>query len=136
MPYMKLFTDGRCNNHEPDPAKRTIRAVVTDETGKKLVDKLLKGGSNNIAELWAVAEALKFAKECGITELDLHTDSRNNLAWIDGRIGKNLNDRNAVLKLMLAINTFRQNVKLNLTWIPRKNNVAGVYIENNPFDAS
>ena len=132
---MKVFTDGGCNNHEPDPTKRTIRAVVTDENGTMLVDKVLKGGSNNIAELWAVAEALKFAKECGIEELELFTDSKNNFAWIEGRIGNGLNDRKAVLKLVAAINHFRSYVKLKLFWIPREVNLAGIYIEKNAFES-
>ena len=126
-----MYSDGACDNSEPDPKRRTIRAVVTDENGILLVDKTLTGGSSNIAELWAVAEALAFAKSCGIPALDLFTNSQNNLAWIEGRVGKKLNDRTAVWKLIAAITNFRESVRLTVTWIPREQNVAGHYIDRN-----
>jgi ribonuclease HI len=127
---MKVYTDGSCNNNEPDPKKRIVRVVVTDETGSVLVDKTLTGGSSNIAELRAVAEALAFAKSGGVPDLDVYTDSRNNLAWINGRVGKKLNDRTAVLNLIAAIMNFCETIRLTLTWIPREQNLAGHYIEH------
>jgi ribonuclease HI len=128
---MKMYTDGSCNNNEPDPKKRIIRAVVTDENGICLVDKTLTGGSSNIAELWAVAEALAFAKSGSIPALDVYTDSRNNLAWINGRVGKKLNDRATVWNLIAAITNFRECVQLTVSWVPREQNLAGHYIERN-----
>lgn len=106
-----------------------MRIVVSDEAGIVLVEKTLKGGSSNVAELWAVAEAMPFAKSCGITDLTIYTDSRNTLAWLDGRIGKKLNDRVAVMNLLLTINGARRQVKMAATWIPREQNIAGIYIE-------
>jgi len=47
---------------------------------------------NNIAELLAVKEALVWATEHGYEAIEIRTDSRNNLAWVAGRIGKKLND--------------------------------------------
>ena len=77
--------------------------VVTDEIGTLRVRKTTKGGSSNIAELWAVAEAMLHAKKEHVSEIEVFTDSQNNLAWLKGNIGKKLNDRNAVMNLLTAI---------------------------------
>ena len=112
-----------------------MRAVVTDEAGIILVDKVLQGGSSNIAELWAVTEALLFAKSCKITDLDLYTDSRITIGWLKGHVGKKLNDRAAVMNLLTTINNLRTKIGMNATWVPREQNVAGVFIERNPHEA-
>jgi ribonuclease HI len=92
-----LFTDGGClNNDQHDVSKRRMIAVVSDRTGAVLVERWQNGGSNNIAELWAVNEALKRAKDHEWNAVEVRTDSRNNFAWSAGRIGKKLNDRRAV----------------------------------------
>jgi ribonuclease HI len=132
---MKLYTDGGCTNNQNDPTKRQMRIVVADETGMVLAEHTMKGGSNNIAELWAVAEALVFANGCGIGDLDLYTDSQNTLAWLDGNVGKKLNDRVAVMNLLHTINTLRERVRMTVTWIRRENNLAGIYIEENAVAA-
>jgi ribonuclease HI len=106
-----------------------MKAVVTDETGIVLVEKTLKGKSNNIAELWALAEALLFARQCAVPDVEIYTDSRNNLAWVDGRIGKKLNDRQAVLTLHQFISTLRSKIPTTITWVPRDKNLAGLYLE-------
>jgi ribonuclease HI len=131
---MKIFTDGGCSNQiDPDHTKRVMRIVVTDENGTVLVDKTKTGGSNNVAELWAVTEALLYVKNCESPAdqkiADVFTDSTNTLAWIDGRVGDNINDKTAVSHLLTAVYRLRGKVKLKLTWIPRKQNVAGIYME-------
>ncbi len=108
-----------------------MRIVVADETGTPLVEKTRHRGSNNIAELWAVAEAIMFAKHCGITGIHVFTDSKNNLAWLDGNVGNNLNDRTSVMNLLEAITNLRRRVAMTVTWIPRERNLAGLYIERN-----
>lgn len=80
-----------------------MKIVVTDETGIVLLEKSKKGGSNNIAELWAVAETMLFARSCGIPEVHIYTDSKNTKAWLQGRIGKKLNDRVSVETLLTCI---------------------------------
>ena len=133
---MRLFTDGGCSNQiDPDHSKRVMRIVVTDENGTVLVDKTKTGGSNNVAELWAVTEALLYVNNCDIPAdqkvADVFMDSTNNLAWIEGRVGKNINDKTAVSHLLTAVYRFRKEVRLTLTWIPRKKNIAGIYMERN-----
>jgi len=125
-----LYTDGGCtNNDQPDIRKREMIAVVSDSNGSVLVETYLHGGSNNIAEFLAVKEALVWAKENGCDAVEVRTDSRNTFAWVAGRIGYALNDRNAVLDLYETINRLRQDVHLDLVWVPRNANLAGKYIE-------
>jgi hypothetical protein len=81
--YCTVFTDGGCsNNNQPELFKRHMRAVVLAEwDGRILADIQQRGGSNNIAEFMAVEQALLWAKLYGYTQLEIRTDSRNNLAW-------------------------------------------------------
>ncbi len=109
--------NGRCSPLSPIP-----RAAV-------LVEKWRHAGSNNIAELWAVHEALTWAVEHGHDAIEIRTDSTNKFAWVAGRIGKKLNDRAAVLDLYETIRRLREQVRLELVWVPREENLAGHYIE-------
>jgi ribonuclease HI len=128
---MKIFTDGGCsNNDQLDQTKRRMVAVVTDSQGNVLVERVKSGsGSNNIAELWAIQLGMEWARQHGNHELHISTDSRNNLAWTFGKIGKKLNDRSAVLALREQIDEFRLDIELELLWVPRKQNMAGHYID-------
>jgi hypothetical protein len=58
----------------------------------------------------------------------IFTDSWNTVHWSKCRkLGKRLNDREAVLALQAFIAACR--VKFSLTWIPRAQNLAGHYLE-------
>ena len=127
---MKVYIDGGCQPNSGPVEKRIIRCVVTDESGIVLVDKTSRGGSNNIAELWALCEALEFAKSCqNVSSLEIFTDSKNNIAWFNGRIGKKLNDRQMVLTLYGLVCKLCLEVPTTVTWLPRHNNLAGLHIE-------
>lgn len=131
-----LYTDGAClGNEQRDASQRIMRAVVSDGRGTILVSVTQPGGSNNIAELWAVELALQWAKDSGHKTVKVKTDSTNTLAWLDGRIGKKMNDRNAVLKIWSRINVLRRDVKLTLAWIPREENLAGMILEEQELTA-
>ena len=65
---MKVYTDGRCTNNQGPMDKRSMRAGVVDETGSVLIDKTMNGGSNNIAEVWAIAEGLQTVRR--VTDAD------------------------------------------------------------------
>ena len=59
---MKSVVDGGCSNNDRlNQSIRQMIAVVTDENGTVLVHKTKMKGSNHIAELWAILEALVFA---------------------------------------------------------------------------
>ena len=127
-----LYTDGGCtNNDQPDIRKREMIAVVSDSNGSVLVETYLHGGSNNIAEFLAVKEALVWAKENGCDAVEVRTDSRNTFAWVEDRIGKRLNDRGTVMDLYQTISRLREQVRMELVWVPRAANLAGMYIEKN-----
>jgi ribonuclease HI len=128
---MVLYVDGGCSgNDQRDMTKRRMVAVVTDDTGVVLSERRETGGSNNIAELMAVHDALVWATSQYQHDVEARTDSRNNLSWVNGKkVGKSVNDRATVLDLRVRIATLRQRVCLTLTWVPRDENKAGQYIE-------
>lgn len=107
-------------------------AVVSDDKGNVLVERKEKGGSNNIAELMAVDEALKYCIKNNIANVEIRTDSKNNFAWVLGRkVGKNVNDKSKVMQIKESIRQARTKVYLHLKWVGRDSNLAGHYIENN-----
>src|SRR5260370_14436955 len=97
-----LYTDGGCSgNEQRELSKRNMIAAVTDEHGTILIDKHQEGGSNNIAELLAVKEALEWCVAKKICDVEIRTDSTNNLAWVLGKkVGKKINDRDAVIAVV------------------------------------
>src|SRR5262249_4681313 len=131
MPKIILYTDGACSgNDQKDITKRKMIACVSEFSGDIVVEKHQEGGSNNIAELLAVKEALFYAINNGFDEVEIRTDSRNNFSWVLGKkVGKHINDRNAVLILKTEIAAALKNIKLNLEWTPRESNLAGRYLE-------
>ena len=67
----------------------------------------------------------------GVTDVEVRTDSRHNFSWVFGRkVGKGLNDREAVLRLREEIGRLRQQVKLHLVWVSRDQNRAGQYLNS------
>lgn len=135
MSYDKkiLFVDGGCtNNNQLDYNKRDMVSVVTDEKSNIISEKLEKqGGSNNIAEILAVRNALNYCFEKKIKEVIIYTDSRVNIAWVyNKRLGKKLNNRERVIQIRSEIKEFLKFIDLILILIPRDENLAGIYIEN------
>jgi ribonuclease HI len=129
---MVLYVDGGCSaNGQLDLTKRRMVAIVTDDQGVVLSERHLSGGSNNIAELIAVRDALIWARDHDQpSQFEIRTDSRNNIAWVfSKKIGKKLNDRAAVEALRIEITQLRQRVDMRLEWIPRDENIAGHVIE-------
>ncbi len=127
-----LYVDGGCSgNMHKDIAARVMSACVSDEHGTILVDKCKQGGSNNIAELWSVVEALTWCAQNGVKTCCVYTDSRNSLSWanLSRRLGKHLNDRRAVELLRAELGVLLRLVKMELVWLPRDENVAGRYLE-------
>jgi ribonuclease HI len=126
-----FYIDGGCKgNQQLNLSKRKMVAVVVDETGHVLIEKTESGGSNNIAELLAAKEALFWCMSHHVYEVEIRTDSQNNIAWIEGKnVGKKLNDRNAVILLKNTIRACRMHVYVDFKWIPREENLAGHYLE-------
>ena len=80
-----LYVDGGCiGNAQRDITKRKMVSVVTKKDGTVVVEEHNEGGSNNIAELIAVKEALKYCLSVGKDSAKIITDSKNNLSWVYG----------------------------------------------------
>lgn len=145
---MRFYIDGGCsNNGQKDQSKRQMVYVVTSEEGDILVDKKHPslGGSNNIAELLACKEAVDYAYEHGIEDVEIVTDSSNTIAWVTGK-GKFKNVNNPLMtkyiygeiKKRLAppknqtLPSLDDSFKVSLTFtqVPREQNKAGHHIEN------
>lgn len=128
---MVLYIDGGCSgNNQRDEAKRVMVAVVTDLDGTVVSTWTGQGGSNNIAELIALRDALVYADRHGATDAEIYTDSQNTQAWVrSGRVGKQINDRDRVIDLLDDVRLLRQRVSLELIWVPRDENLAGHVIE-------
>jgi ribonuclease HI len=127
-----LYTYGGCSgNNQPDAKKRTMVATVSDFAGTLLVHKSdQNGGSNNIAELWAVELALQWAADQKCEAVEIRTDSRNNLPWVRGNVGMDVNDYDRVLQIKKSIDVLRQQVQLALIWVRREKNLAGFFLES------
>lgn len=129
---MNFYVDGGCSgNGQRVFSARKMVMIVTDDDGIVVSENTDVGGSNNIAELRAVRDALALAARCDLARVTVFTDSRNNLSWCDARskLGKKLNDRVAVVALRSEIASLRERVEMTLVWIPREENKAGHYIE-------
>jgi ribonuclease HI len=128
---MELYIDGGCSgNWQRDMSKRTMVAVVTDGHGDVVSEWRGSGGSNNIAELIALRDALTYADYHRWPSVVIYTDSQNIIAWArSGKPGKKLNDRTRVLELLVKVSQLMQSVYTELRWVPRDRNLAGHVIE-------
>src|ERR1017187_7283112 len=80
---MTFYVDGGCKgNNFLDESKRTMRAVVCDDAGTALIDLEMKGGTNGIAELWALVEGMIVARHAKLEEVQIYTDSSNLIGWV------------------------------------------------------
>ena len=49
-------------------------------------------------------------------------------ARLKGNVSKTLNDRNAVMNMLTAIENLKKSVCMSVSWIPREENLAGIYL--------
>ena len=129
---MKLFIDGGCSgNDQKDMRKRRMISVVADERNNILIEEKSRGGSNNIAEFIALYEAIRYCVENKIENVEIITDSKNNLSWFNGQLKKRKqNNFEWILSIRNQIDRTRKQVNINLIWRPREENLAGRYIES------
>lgn len=126
------YVDGGCKgNQQLNYAKREMVSVVLNENGGLLSEEWASGyGSNNMAELIAIRDAMKCAVGRGVKKLNIRTDSKVAESWVSGgRVGKDVQNKEALLSLLEEINGFRKDIELRIIWIPREHNLAGWYIE-------
>ena len=94
-----LYTDGGCTGNEQLDASQRVMSAVVSGADNTILVHLIR------------------------------TDSTNTLAWVQGRIGRKMNDRNAVLEAWSRINLLRRDADLTLHWIPGEQNLAGKFLE-------
>jgi len=126
-----LHIDGGCSgNKQKNYHKRSIISVVTDINGNVLIEKTEKGGSNNIAEFIALKEAVKYCVNHKIKQVEIITDSQNNINWLKRLKKKKQNNYELVAEIREEIVELSKFVDVDLIWKPREENIAGRYIEN------
>ena len=130
---MIIYTDGGCtNSNQKDQSIRQLIMVATDDSGEVLVERIINGGSNNIAELLAVLYALEWVmEEFILSDIVIKTDSKIAIGWIEsGKFGKHLNNRELVAEIREKIAALCKDIKVSFEWVPREKSLAGHYIEN------
>lgn len=75
MVSIKIYTDGAC---VPNPGECGCGVVIIDTNDKILsvMSEYIGIGTNNIAELTGILRGLTRAKELGITDITIYTDSK------------------------------------------------------------
>ena len=83
MNKIKIYIDGACSGN---PGKAGIGAVFYDEKGQQICElsHYLGNATNNIAEYQSLISALKKAKEIGLDNLFIYTDSELLARQING----------------------------------------------------
>jgi len=128
----KLYVDGGCsNNGQLNYFLRDMVIVVTDNKGTVISEENENGGgSNNIAEIWAVKNALRYCLDKNIKKVNIYTDSENNIKWLKSyKVGEKVNNRELVISLLNEILEMRKSVLVQFLWVRREVNLAGHYIE-------
>jgi ribonuclease HI len=129
---MNIYIDGEC---KPNPGKGRSVVVIENKNGEPIkIKKKLNDTTNNIAEYEALILALEHITKNivdALTEkITIYTDSK--LIW--GHINKNwkVNSNKSIVdkakNLLKDINEI--GIEVDIRWIMRDKNVAGIMIEN------
>lgn len=110
----------------PNPSQRGGGFTVVDESGRLVVSQTLRkpNFTNNEAELWAVAAALTKAGPGDV----VRTDAQTMLWWVNSGVIKSF-DRRDLMPLCRYAHGLLINKECQLVWIPRHENLAGIYNE-------
>lgn len=118
---MKIYCDGFCKGGNPSKIGGGC-VVFNGEYHKK---EVFKGNfTNNEAELLGILEAAKIAEDGD----EIYTDSFCASCWVVKGKSKVRPDLNFLMK---EAKELLQTKDLKLFQIPREENLAGIYIENN-----
>lgn len=130
---MNIYIDGECR---PNPGKgRSVVVVEDKKEGLIKLSKKLEEVTNNIAEYQAFILAIEYLKKNVMNALSdgkviIYTDSK--LIW--GQLIKGWNvksNKELVNEAKKLFNDVREvGINLEVRWIPREKNIAGIMIEN------
>lgn len=127
------YIDGGCSaNNQTDQTKRVMVSVVTNDLGDvELECEYVGFGSNNIAEFMTLRSAIDIAIAEQYDSVKILTDSKNNIAWFNkkGHKFKKINDPILVSEIKQDIDKSKEEIEIELEWIPRDDNLAGHVIE-------
>jgi len=135
---MDIFIDGACSGN-PGPGKAV---VYIDKNQCNFIShdvaltRKLERTTNNKAEYYGLILALEWIenaiediKNNGAKQINIYTDSK----LIEGQInrGWRVNKNTAiVLKAKRKIKSVKREININIKWLPREKNEAGIMIEN------
>jgi ribonuclease HI len=132
---LEVHVDGSClYNNVQDQSMRRMSVGIYDVNADYFQHNLglKKGGSNNVSEILACFEGLKYASEQGVNKVIIKTDSSVAFSWIKKGKVKNKKINNPELvndilgRITEIINWFD---KVEIELIPREKNMAGIKLE-------
>lgn len=129
-----VHVDGSClYNNVKDQKMRRMSIGIYDTNADYFQHEvaLNKGGSNNIAELLACFQGLKYASDQGIKKVRIVTDSSNTVAWLGKKkIGKKVNNPKLANDILGRIREIMKwFVKVEVELVLRSENQAGIKLE-------
>lgn len=145
-----IFTDGACKfNNEKDVSKRKMYWCFVDSSRKDIpnnpygrnwfmgtalnVQKNYKLASNNIAELLALYEALKYCINPirKYEDVLIKMDSKTIYLWVQsGKVGKKINGPEFTQSLLDKVTVLKSQIpNISLEVLPREDNLAGHRLE-------
>lgn len=142
-----LYTDGACKfNNSTDLFKRRMYICFVDTSKKDIPsDPFLRnfqirepiaiqrqyGGSNNLAELIALHECLKYCIKWRYKDISIKLDSKNTIAWINsGKVGKKINNPEITQSILDKTKEMEEQFNsVEFSYVPRNDNLAGIKLE-------
>ena len=113
-----IYTDGSSRGN-PGPAEAHFVANAQRRM------EPLGVRSNNFAELQAVHNAIAWALDNWLWEVEIKTDSTTVGYWLNGTVPSAMvRDREEVIAVIARIRTLREMVQVKITVIPRTENLA------------
>ena len=103
---IKIYTDGACAGN---PGPMGIGAIILQENSEKTISKYIGHGTNNIAEISAVIEALKSINEIQNKNITVYTDSQLIVGYLNSgwKVNKNIELVNEMKNLTKKCGKFK-----------------------------
>ncbi len=121
-PKQTFYCDAGTQNNGQFGNQKTV-VVVTDVTGKVLVEEHIGDKTNNEGELIGILKATSLAPSHSV----ILSDSQLAVNWAKGRYKTRI-DR--LKPLVTEVKNAVKEKGVEVKWIPREENQAGIYIEN------
>lgn len=120
--HRELFVDGYTIGKNPSKFGGGYCIMENDVILEEVEVKRMNF-TNNEAELLGMTRALELADEGTV----IYTDSQNTIAWVRSGRPKSRMD---LLYMADRAKKMRRDKSVNIVWVPREENLAGIYLEN------